>query len=139
VELNTRKIGLEIDFKEDVIYEIYNSWYEFFRITRELIKDIPIQKIENNSETQKFVNLSIEVLNQGLRPHLTIWQARFRRWYEMQLKADDAISSYRAPQDIQILFPDFDMLVSDMEKVNKRLIEYRKTLRKIAWGRTDND
>jgi hypothetical protein len=30
VELNTRKIGLKIDKENDVITELYNSWYEFF-------------------------------------------------------------------------------------------------------------
>ncbi|MEN6463540.1 MAG: hypothetical protein ABFC94_19520, partial [Syntrophomonas sp.] len=41
VELSTRKIGLPIDFEHDVIDEIYDSWYEFFKLTRELIKSIP--------------------------------------------------------------------------------------------------
>ena len=30
VELSTRKIGLEIDLENDVILEVYNSWYAFF-------------------------------------------------------------------------------------------------------------
>ena len=37
VELNTRKIGLAIDFDNDVIVEIYKSWYQFFGITREFM------------------------------------------------------------------------------------------------------
>ena len=41
VELSTRKIGLPIDLNEDVISEVYDSWHNFFSITRELIKDIP--------------------------------------------------------------------------------------------------
>src|SRR3990172_10667033 len=41
VEVSTRKIGLDIDYKNDVIIEIYHSWHEFFNITRDLIKDIP--------------------------------------------------------------------------------------------------
>lgn len=44
VELNTRKIGLEFDQENDVIVEVYNSWYEYFRVARELIKDLPIEK-----------------------------------------------------------------------------------------------
>jgi len=38
VELSTRKIGLEIDYEYDLIYEVYRSWYSFFSIARELIK-----------------------------------------------------------------------------------------------------
>lgn len=37
VELSTRKIGLQIDPEDDVIAEIYDSWYAFFSVTRELI------------------------------------------------------------------------------------------------------
>lgn len=48
VELSTRKIGLLIDFDNDVIVEIYNSWYQFFELTRELIKEIPISKVRGN-------------------------------------------------------------------------------------------
>ena len=33
VELSTRKIGLEIDFENDVISEIYDSWFGFFTVT----------------------------------------------------------------------------------------------------------
>lgn len=133
VELNTRKIGLEIDVDHDVIVEIYNSWYEFFRISRELVKEIPIQKIERAKETQTFVDLSIEVLNKGLRPHLTVWQAKFRRWYELELKKDEGLETHRTPQEIQRTYDDFDALVDDLVKVNQRLIEYKNTLRKIAW------
>lgn len=41
VELSTRKVGLPIDFENDVIVEVYKSWYQFFGITRELIKALP--------------------------------------------------------------------------------------------------
>ena len=37
VELSTRKIGLSIDLDNDVIAEVYDSWYEFFKMTRELV------------------------------------------------------------------------------------------------------
>src|SRR5690242_3692563 len=45
VELSTRKIGLPIDLNDDVIVEVYNSWYEFFKVTRDLIKSIPVSKV----------------------------------------------------------------------------------------------
>jgi len=71
VELSTRKIGLEIDLENDVIKEIYKSWYEFFKLTRELIKEIPVSKIRKDESTKELVRIAIEVLNEGLRPHLT--------------------------------------------------------------------
>ena len=45
IELSTRKIGLDIELEDDVIVEIYNSWHEFFSVTRSLIKgDVILDK-----------------------------------------------------------------------------------------------
>ncbi|MES2213297.1 MAG: hypothetical protein V4473_00475 [Patescibacteria group bacterium] len=130
VELSTRKIGLPIDLEHDVISEIYDSWFNFFSITRELIKDIPVNKVKNQS-TRKIITLSISVLNEGLRPHLTTWQARFRRWYDRQLAnaTDDA-----DPQAIQEKYPKFSELKTDLIAVNKRLIKYREKMREVVLG-----
>ena len=130
VELSTRKIGLPIDFEHDVIFEIYDSWFNFFTVTRELIKDIPVSKMQR-ADTRKIVGLSIAILNEGLRPHLTTWHARFRRWYE---KAADAEDYVVAPQEIQTKYPRYDELTKDMAEVNERLMKYRETMRKIVHG-----
>jgi hypothetical protein len=130
VELSTRKIGLEIDLNNDVIKEIYDSWYEFFSVTRELVKSIPVSKIRRDKSTKELVNISIDVLNEGIRPHLTRWQARFRRWYNSEIdKAENCILS---PQDCQKKFPEYQELTKDLIAVNKRLIEYRSILAKLA-------
>ena len=133
VELSTRKIGLPIDLEHDVISEIYDSWYNFFSITRELIKDIPVNKVKNQS-TRKIITLSIDVLNEVLRPHLTTWQARFRRWYDIQLASatDDA-----DPQSIQAKYPKFADLKKDILIVNQRLIRYREKMKELVLGLPD--
>ena len=131
VELSTRKIGLPIDFEHDVIAEIYKSWYEFFRLTRELIKNIPIAKVRKAEGTISLVKVAIDVLNEGLRPHLTLWQARFTRWYQHESEKSENASM--APQQLQKKFPNYDELIRDMEKVNINLIKYRETLRRIAF------
>ena len=132
VELKTRKIGLPIDFDNDVIVEVYNSWYEFFRITRELIKDIPAQKIRRSESTQRLVGVAIDVLNSGMRPHLTRWQARFRRWYKAESEKDE--NKHVHPQELQARFEQYDSLAKDMKKVNSKLIKYRDKLEEIAMG-----
>jgi hypothetical protein len=130
VELSTRKIGLPIDFDHDVVSEIYDSWHSFFSVTRELIKSIPVSKVRKDS-TQKIVTLSIEILNEGLRPHLTKWQARFRRWYDNELsKASGA--EVVDPQEIQQRFPKWAELKSDMERVNQHLIKYRAKMHSLV-------
>lgn len=125
VELSTRKIGIPIDTANDVISEIYDSWFNFFSVTRELIKDVPVQKFRRK-DTEQIVRLSIEVLNHGIRPHLTQWQARFRRWYENQLKQETNTDVH--PQDIQKKFPQFAELERDLLAVNQRLINYRQKM-----------
>lgn len=130
VELSTRKIGLPIDREHDVIVELYNSWYEFFKLTRELIKDIPVTKIKNKY-TQAIINLSIDVLNEGLRPHLTRWQARFRKWYSVQLESKD--NEHKSPQDIQCAYSDYQQMMKELLQVNDKLIKYRGMLEKLAF------
>lgn len=129
VELSTRKIGLPIDLEDDVISEIYDSWYSFFSVTRELIKDVPVSRFRRK-DTERIIRLSIEVLNTGIRPHLTKWQARFRRWYEQQLTKSENADLH--PQDIQKNFPKFDELSRDIELVNKRLINYREKMYELV-------
>lgn len=130
VELSTRKIGLPIDLDHDVIDEIYSSWYQFFSVTRDLIKAVPVSKVADPS-TRAIIRLSIDVLNEGLRPHLTLWQARFRSWFEQQLKT---ASVYEEPQDIQKRFPKYSELTSDLIAVNAKLIAYRQTMHKLVYG-----
>ena len=129
VELSTRKIGLPIDVEDDVIAEVYDSWYSFFAVTREIIKDIPVSKVRGSS-TSKIVDLSVEVLNEGLRPHLTKWQARFRHWYELQMDNKTDVE----PQELQKKFPAYDELVKDILAVNQRLIIYRKKMNELVRG-----
>ncbi|WP_194856926.1 hypothetical protein [Alloalcanivorax venustensis] len=131
VELSTRKIGIPIDLEDDVVYEIYASWYNFFSVTRDLIKDVPVSRFQRK-DTEKIIRISIDVLNIGLRPHLTKWQARYRRWYEKQLGKDD--NSDLSPQEIQKGYPNLGELADDLLEVNKRLIEYRKKMYKLISG-----
>lgn len=130
VELSTRKIGLPIDLQNDVVAEIYDSWHQFFTVTRELIKSVPVSRAADDS-TRKIINLSIEVLNEGLRPHLTLWQARFRTWYDQHLKA--SAGTYVEPQDLQAKFPRFQDLSTDLMNVNQNLIAYRAAMRRIVY------
>ena len=129
VELSTRKIGLPIDLDDDVVAEVYDSWYNFFSVTRELIKDVPVSKFRRK-DTEKIIKLSIEVLNTGIRPHLTKWQARFRRWYESALRLEE--HSDVPPQDIQKNFPQYDELQADLERVNQHLIRYREKMYELV-------
>lgn len=124
VELSTRKIGLPYDEDNDVIAEVYDSWYSFFKIARDLLKDIPVERLAYSGE---LVELTQMVLNDGLRPHLTKWQARYRKWEKQASEKEGT------PQDIQKSYPEYVELIEDLRKTNKKMINYKELMYKIAF------
>jgi len=130
-ELVTRKAGLRIDAEHDVIVEVYDSWYALFARIRDLIQEIPAQQIRSSRDTRKLVEVLVLALNEGLRPHLTKWQAQFRRWYQAEL---DSAKSEETPQQVQRRYPRFTELLSDLEVVNTQLMQYAAVLKQIAQG-----
>ena len=130
VELATRKAGLPFNEEDDVIVEVYNSWYELFKEIRELTKQIPSTQLRKRKDTQELVRLLVDALNHGLRPHLTKWQAKFRRWYECELKQQED----KSPQEIQREYPEYDLLVTDLKKVSSDLVRYSDLIRRLAQG-----
>lgn len=132
IELITRKAAIEIDDKHDVIEEIYNSWYNLFQITRDEIKKFSGSLLENNQHSDDLIQIATDVLNKGLRPHLTEHQARFRRWYAEELTKEGNKS--KSPQDIQCKYPDYKNLTKSMKEVNMILMNYAAQLRKFIKG-----
>lgn len=127
-ELVTRKAAIPIDKEHDVIEEIYNSWYTMFQKVREFISDIPADLIRNNKSTKEIVRIATQTLNDGLRPHLTRWQARFRTWSDA--KKDKLMEM--TPQELQKEYPEYNDLIEDLMKVNAQLIQYSQELKKIV-------
>lgn len=129
VELNTRKAGLPIDKDNDVISDIYKSWYQLFGEIRTLTKNIPASKL-GDPNTRKLVELLIDTLNEGLRPHLTKWRAKYEWWYEKAVakSKEDELT----PQDIQSKYSEYNDLVDDMLKINKQLVQYTKEIKKLV-------
>lgn len=130
VQLSTRKAAIPVDPDNDIITEIYDSWYELFKSTREYLLELTSKDLEGNENAQQIVKLSLDVLNQGLRPHLTEWQGKYRKWY------DDALENpeYKdlSPQEIQKKYKDYDKLIHSIEDVNKNLIQYAEELKKFS-------
>ena len=66
---------------------------------------------------------------------MTRWQARFRRWYERELRRYDAAADEKSvldPQQIQSQFPQYDELKADMQRVNTALMRYRAKMRELV-------
>ena len=128
VEMSTRKIGIPFHMEDDVIVEVYNSWYEFFRVSRDLLKSLPESKLATSTE---LISLTERVLNDGLRPHLTHWQARFRKWYDQESDRHPDLS----PQTIQRRFSEYSELVEDLVATNQCMIAYKELMKDIAFGK----
>lgn len=126
-ELVTRKAAIDIDPEHDVIHEVYDSWYHLFGRVRLLIADVPATQIHDNKSTKLLVDIAVKTLNEGLRPHLTKWQARYRHWYASAREKD----SFLSPQELQQTYPNYDELITDMKRVNKQLKEYAEELKKL--------
>lgn len=126
VELITRKAALPIDEEQDVIVEVYNSWYKLFQLTRDEMKKLSGKLLLKNRTSEQLEVLLTDILNKGLRPHLTSYQAKFRKWYSEEL--EDGNSKGLSPQDIQKKYPEYRELIKSISNVNNVLMEYSKQL-----------
>ena len=130
VQLRTRKAALPFDEDHDVITEVYDSLYELFPITRDLVMNLPLKEIEKQ---ESVADLMLRVLNDGLRPHLTTWQAEFRRWWVQMLGVP--ANNLKRPQDLQKGFPQYGALVDDLKRMNVELNKFAEDLLVIAQAR----
>lgn len=134
VEIKSRKVGLPFEEGLDVIVEVYNSWYQLFGVLRDLAKSIPADRLQECDDTRNVVALLMRALNEGLRPHLTRWKAKFRRWYDYQLTREE--NQEKTPQEIQRLYPQYDDLVADLRNVNEEFVRFADSLEKIVKDET---
>ena len=130
VELITRKAAIAFEEGDDVLTEIYDSWYALFGEIRRLARQIDAEEIAKNKNLRRLHDLLVTVLNQGLRPHLTRWQARFRRWYTAETDRRPGDS----PQDIQRAYPEYEDLVASLRDANRLLVELAAELRRLSHG-----
>lgn len=127
IEIMTRKVGLTFEEDKDVIVEVYNSWYKLFEIVRELLKEIEPNKKDEN--VKKLENILISTLNDGLRPHLTQWQAKFRRWYDIEIQKEE--NKNKTPQEVQKRYAKYESLVKDLKETNEKMVQFAHELEKI--------
>lgn len=128
-ELVTRKAGLLFEPEHDVVVEVYNSWHQLFNEIRLMIRNIPASQLRNN-DTKKLIDILVKSLNLGLRPHLTKWQAKFRRWYENESIKPKNVG--KSPQEIQKHYVRYGELVADLVEINGQLIKYTEELKKLS-------
>lgn len=123
IQLKTRKAALFFDEDHDLISEVYDSLHELFPLTRDLLTNMPLHEA---ARTDGVVGLMLRVLNDGLRPHLTKYQASFRWWWRAALS--EAGNRDKTPQAIQRLYPDYPALIQDLKQMNVELSKYAADL-----------
>lgn len=133
IELTTRKAAIPIDENTDNIEEIYDSWYHLFGIIRDEIKTVPGKYLKDHDPTKALIGLTRNILNDGLRPHLTEHQAKFRQW--LKVAKEESINKNLSPQELQKKYPDFTNLVISMKAVNLILANYAHELDKLIKGK----
>ena len=130
VQLATRKAALPLDEKYDVVSEVHDSLSALFGTARELLLELPPHEFERETGIAPLV---LRVMNDGLRPHLTQWQAHFKMWWAEAIKD----TSYRgkSPQEVQQHYPHYGELVADLRRTNTELSKLADELLVIARAR----
>jgi len=131
VQLRTRKAALIFDEDYDVIVDVYDSLYEIFKVSRELLVNLPLNEIESEP---CIADLVLRVQNDGLRPHLTKWQSDFRRWWCDAIRNPE--NENAKPQDIQKKYPKYKELTQELKEMNIQLNKYAEYLLVIAKTRS---
>lgn len=128
VELTTRKIGMHFEDGKDVVVEVYDSWYRFFNIARDLFKELPVSKLNTIPD---LIDITEKILNDEMRPHLTEYQAKFRRWYNNQIELEEHTNL--SPQQIQSKCSYYSELVADLNKRIDQIVIYKNILEKMIF------
>lgn len=129
-EIVTRKACIPFDEENDVITEVYDSWYALFGEIRALIKAIPVEKLRASEDARKLCDYLKQALNDILRPHLTKHQARFRAWFESASEQQKD----KSPQEVQRGYAEYDALVTDLKATIKDFGSMEAALKAIARG-----
>lgn len=129
VDINTRVIATKIDLDVDNIRVVNNSYYKCFTDTRELLKEIPVNKINNDGE---LVNLIVRFLNEVMRPYLTKWGVTYNNWYDNKIETDEMKG--KNPVEIQKSYPYYEELSNDLLSINEKVMKYSDKLHEIAFS-----
>lgn len=130
VEIKTRAIGVNIDLEKDIVRIIHESYYMLFKKTRELIEEIPSNQLKASKE---LIFLTINFLNDIMRPYLTKWGVVFNEWYDKEKQ--DPKSIKESPVDIQKRFLKYNEMVNDLLLINARVVAFTKKLEEIAFNK----
>jgi hypothetical protein len=106
------------DFNGEIYAESLVSVYRFFQEARSIMRKFPVGKIEEPGQDHLGVLIQ-RLLTDVFRPFLESWQAKYRSWWEAQIKTGGD------PFTLQAAFTEREAMLEDWRNV--RLI-----MRKVA-------
>lgn len=129
IELTTRKAAILFDEENDVIEEVYDSWYKLFSVIRDELKSLPASiLLSKNIAHLNVLEPVQQILNNVLRSHLTTHQAKFRHWYKNAKSMEK--NKKTSPQQLQKEFPTYELLIDSIKHINQELLNLSVLLMK---------
>ncbi len=132
VQFSTRVVAFEIDWEQDDLAKVYDSWYSCFQQARTLVEEIPVWRDPDHGLAREVLGIATTALNQHMRSHLTAWQSRFRHWSDETVKKNTKLRSL-SPQVRQKQFPKFDELRDHFEQAQSALKTATYQLHKLVF------
>ena len=131
VEISNRKICFKFEEKYDSISEVYSSFYDCFKILRNVLKQL--NKSEKN-EGKLYLKIE-DFLNTTLRKQLTIHQKPYREWLEKQQKE----KNYQNEIIEQKKYPNYNQIIEGINKINNKALELKNDFYSIAYKKGDKN
>lgn len=123
VELMTRIAVQPLSAKEGLLREALTSLYSLFGQTRNILREAGPKVAQG---ANPFGLIAIEVLNKGLRPFTSKWHPRLQTYEETRPKD-------KSPHDHEQAWGEEGVhMRTELEALQKDLLEYAKALAKIA-------
>lgn len=113
-----------INFDGELLIESLNSLYGFFQEARKIMRQFPVGKLGNSTESHLGVMMS-RVISEVLRPFLEKWHVEFRHWWENQS------NPRMAPMERQKEFPKLQEFIDDWSSLRWLMRELQREIVKV--------
>ncbi len=123
-QINTRIASVDFNEDYDSFVNVNKSLYELFKVIREELANIPVEKIKDENNT--LVDFYHDLLNKGIRPYLSRWHIPISHYVEAN-KGDGK----RSLLEIEKSFPQRQEMLKDMKAMNLRMKDYSAQLMKV--------
>jgi hypothetical protein len=128
VKLRTLRIAQGVDLGVDELPKVYDAAYREFQAIRSLLENYPAAEARYSQASRASLEIGFAVLDEGLRPHLTLWRSRFMSWWDQHPAKGGSV------QKRQINFPEIEELTHDLAATSRRLIQLRQKLERAVFG-----